>query len=455
MRSFLSDNLDSCYDNTGKRLGAPLTQAFAIYQDGFMINTASIRAQFPALQKPVIFFDNPGGTQIAQPALDRMVDYLTQHNANHGGAFATSRESDAILEETRQAAADFLNAHRPQEIIFGANMTSLTLHMSRSLSRTWQAGETIVVTRLDHDANLTPWALAAEERGVRTRIVDFNPADGTLDLESFHKALASHPRLVAVGYASNALGTINPVQEIVAMAHTVGALVYVDAVHFAPHGPIDVQSLDCDFLVCSAYKFFGPHIGVLYGKFALLDELKAYKVRPAPNEPPGKFETGTQNHESIAGLLGALEYLEWLGETFGMEYSENLAGRFKGRRLSLKKAMAAIQAYERDLSLSLLEVLEETPGITIYGLRDPRRLTERVPTFAFNLRGMHPRQVAENLARQDIFVWDGNYYALAVTERLGVEESGGMVRVGPVHYNSVEEISRFGKALGRIQAEIS
>lgn len=418
-----------------------------------MFDLDSIRAQFPSLQKPVIFFDNPGGTQIAQPALDRMVDYLTHHNANHGGAFATSRRSDAILEESRRAMADFLNASRPEEIVFGANMTSLTLQMSRNLSRTWQAGDTIVVTRLDHDANLTPWVLAAEDRGVRTEIVDFHTEEGTLDLDSLRRALESHPRLVAVGYASNALGTINPVQEIVAVAHAVGALVYVDAVHYAPHGPIDVQSLDCDFLVCSAYKFFGPHIGVLYGKYELLDELMAYKVRPAPDEPPGKFETGTQNHEGIAGLQGALEYLEWLGEKFGSEYTSAFEGKFSGRRLSLKKAMAAIQAYERDLSLALLEVLEETPGITIYGLRDPGRLGGRVPTFAFNLRGRHPRQVAEHLARQDIFVWDGNYYALAVTERLGVEESGGMVRVGPVHYNTMDEIKRFGEVLGSIQIE--
>ncbi len=418
-----------------------------------MIDIISARAQFPALHRPAIFFDNPGGTQIAKPALDRMVDYLIQHNANHGGAFATSQESDATLEETRQAVADFINALRPEEIIFGANMTTLTLHMSRSISRTWQAGESIVMTRLDHDANLTPWALAAEERGVHTAIVDFNLEDGTLDLEALSKALESGPRLVAVGYASNALGTINPIKEITAMAHAAGALVYVDAVHYAPHGPIDVQELDCDFLVCSAYKFFGPHVGVLYGKYELLDELKAYKVRPAPDEPPGKFETGTQNHEGIAGLLGALEYLEWLGETCGKEYTATYAGSFSGRRLSLKKAMAAIQAYERQLSLALLEVLEETPGVTIYGLRDAKRLADRVPTFAFNLRGKHPRQVAECLARKDIFVWDGNYYAVSVTESLGVEQSGGMVRVGPVHYNTIEEIVRFGEVLADINQQ--
>lgn len=412
-----------------------------------MLDTTAIRSQFPALQKPAIFFDNPGGTQIAQPAIDRILDYLTTHNANHGGAFPTSRESDALLEESRRALADFLNAAHPEEIIFGANMTSLTFHISRSISRTWQPGESIVVTRLDHDANLTPWVLAAEDRNVHTHFIDFNTEDGTLDMHQLSRTLESRPRLVAVGYASNALGTVNPVSEIVQMAHAAGALVYLDAVHYAPHGPIDVQALGCDFLVCSAYKFFGPHVGILYGKFHLLEELFAYKVRPAPDDPPGKFETGTQNHEGIAGVLGALEYLEWIGETFGQEFASVFDKKYSGRRLSLKKAMAAIRAYEHQLSQALLEVLQETPGVIIYGLKDSDRLSERVPTFAFNLKGRHPRHVAENLAQEGIFVWDGNYYALAVTERLGVEESGGMVRVGPVHYNTVEEIEHFGEVL--------
>ena len=419
------------------------------------LDISAIRAQFPSLQRDAIFLDNPGGTQIARPAIERMLSYLTDHNANHGGAFATSRESDSILEEAHHAVADFLNASRPEEIVFGANMTSLTLHMSRCLSKAWQPGDSIAVTRLDHDANLTPWVLAAEDRGCRVSYVDFNPENGTLDLESLEIVLESKPRLVAVGYASNALGTINPVGEIVKMAHSVGALVYIDAVHYAPHGPIDVQETGCDFLVCSAYKFFGPHVGILYGRHELLESIAAYKVRPAPDDPPGKFETGTLNHEGIAGVLGALEYLEWVGETFGQDYAASFAARFSGRKLGLKKAMAAIRDYEYELSRTLLDVLEETPGLTIYGLRDPLRLSERAPTFAFNLRGQNPRQVAERLGREDIFVWDGNYYALAVTERLGVEESGGMVRVGPAHYNTVEEIERFGEALGKIVANVS
>ncbi|MDI6695531.1 MAG: cysteine desulfurase-like protein [Anaerolineales bacterium] len=413
----------------------------------------SIREQFPSLQRPAVFLDNPGGTQITKRAIDRITSYLLMHNANHEGAFATSIESDAVLQEAHVAMADFLNAPSPDEIIFGNNMTTLTLHISRSIARTWQAGDEIVVTRLDHDANITPWVLAAQDRGVNVRWVDFDPEQGVLNLEDMQAALERKPRLVAVGYASNALGTINPVKKITRMAHQAGALVYVDAVQYAPHGPIDVQDLDCDFLVCSSYKFFGPHAGILWGRYHLLDSLTAYKVRPASNRPPGKFETGTQNHEGIAGVLGALEYLEWVGETFGDVYRQDFAERYSGRRLRLKQGMAAIRAYEYEVSHLLLDILEETPGLRLYGLRDPRRLEERVPTFSFTLQGWHPRRLAERLAQSGFYVWDGNYYALAVTERLGLEGSGGMLRVGPVHYNTLEEIQHFGEALGKIAAE--
>ncbi|MBN1538010.1 MAG: cysteine desulfurase-like protein [Anaerolineales bacterium] len=413
-----------------------------------------IRTQFPALRSPTIFLDNPGGTQIAQPSLDRISRYLIECNANHEGAFATSRVSDALLHEAHQAMADMLNAARPEEIVFGANMTTLTLHISRSISRTWKPGDKIVVTNLDHDANITPWTLTAEDRGVDVLRVDFHPEDGTLDLDSLRKALEARPRLLAIGYASNALGTINPLQTIIKMAHDAGALVYVDAVQYAPHGPIDVQALDCDFLVCSAYKFFGPHAGILYGKYDLLENLFPYKVRPASGEPPGKFETGTQNHEGIAGVLGTIEYLEWLGRTFGEPLSGDSPWKFQGRRLHLKQAMLAIQNHEHQISRLLLDILEETPGVTVYGLRDPNRMVERVPTFAFRLKGMHPRMVAEALDEFNINVWDGNYYAIAVTERLGLEESGGMVRVGPVHYNTLEEIRRFGEALAQIAQSV-
>ena len=411
------------------------------------LDTALVREHFPALIRPAIFLDNPAGTQLSRESLDRITGYLIETNANHGGAFETSRSSDAIIAEARAAAADFINAGSPDEIVFGPNMTSLTFNISRSLGRTFNPGDEIVVTRLDHDANITPWVMMAEDRGCEVRRVDFKPEDGTLNLDDLSRALESGPKLVAVGYASNALGTINPIPKIVKMAHEAGALIYVDAVQYAPHGPIDVRALDCDFLVCSAYKFFGPHASMLYGKYALLDELTAYRVRPAPAEPPGKFETGTGNFEGYAGLLGALEYLEWVGETFGGHYAEKYGEQFQGRALKLKQAMSAIRAYEYEVSRALLDVLEETPGVTIYGLKDVRRLEERVPTYSFTLKGWNPRELAAKLNEYGIYVWDGNYYALAVTERLGLEESGGMVRVGPVHYNTVEEIHKFGEAL--------
>jgi len=416
------------------------------------LDLPTIRSQFPALheREGVIFFDNPGGTQIARQSLDRINAYFIQHNANHGGAFATSQESDTMLNEAHAAMADFYNAARPEEIVFGNNMTTLTLHLSRSISRTWNPGDTIVVTRLDHDANVTPWVLAAQDRGVNVRWVDFDVEEGTLRLDDFAAALETHPRLVAVGYASNALGTINPVKKLVQMAHTAGAQVYIDAVQYAAHGPIDVQDLGCDFLVSSAYKFFGTHAGILYGRYDRLDELFAYNVRPATNDLPGRLETGTQNHEGIAGVLGAIEYLQWVGQTFGQDYYEKYDRHFSGRRLHLKQAMSAIRAYEFEISRAVLEALQAIPGVQMHGLTEMLRLEERVPTFAFTLNGWHPRQVAEELARNDIYVWDGNYYAINVTERLGLEESGGMVRVGPVHYNTLDEVKRLKETLWKL-----
>jgi cysteine desulfurase family protein (TIGR01976 family) len=413
--------------------------------------TSDIRSQFPSINRPAVFFDNPGGTQIARQSLDRVTRYLLECNANHEGAFATSIASDAILYEAHQAMADFYNAASPEEIVFGNNMTTLTFSISRSISRDWQAGEEIVVTRLDHDANVTPWILAAQDRGCKVAWVDFNVEDGTLKLDELQKALERKPRLLAVGYASNSLGTINPVEKITKMAHEAGTLVYIDAVQYAPHGPIDVQKLDCDFLVASAYKFFGTHSGILYGKRELLEQLFAYKVRPATDRLPGKFETGTQNHEGLAGVLGAIEYFEWVGKKYGSEQFEGLmeAG-YKDRRLELKKALVAIRAYEYGLSRALLSALQSVPGLTIYGLADPLRLDERVPTFSFRFTDLPPRVVAEKLAREGIFCWDGNYYAINVTERLGVENKGGMVRVGAVHYNTLEEVQRLKAALLKI-----
>src|SRR5512146_76334 len=311
-----------------------------------------IRKNFPALDRPVIFFDNPGGTQIARQSLERITAYLVETNANHGGQFATSRASDAIIEQARQAMADFLNAPRSEEIVLGPNMTTLTFRLTHALAETIQPNDTLVVTRLDHDANVAPWVRLAEDRGALIRRVDFDVETGMLDMADMERAIAEKPRLVAVGYASNALGTVNPVGEIVEMARSEGALTYIDAVQYAPHGPIDVQKLGCDFLVCSAYKFFGPHLGALYGRYDLLDSLRAYRVRPAPETPPGKFETGTNNHEGIAGLLGALEYLAWLGESAGGDGPQG-AETYTGRRLTFKRAMRAIREYEYGLSRAL------------------------------------------------------------------------------------------------------
>ena len=410
-----------------------------------------IREQFPSLDRPAVFFDNPGGTQIAKHSLERITRYLLECNANHEGAFETSQKSDAVLHEAHAAMADFLNASSPDEIVFGQNMTTLTLHMSRSLARNLKPGDEIVVTRMDHDANISPWLLIAEDRGCKVTWVDFDVEDYTLKLDEFEKALEKKPEIVAFGYASNATGTINPVRKLTKMAKSAGALVYIDAVQYAPHGPIDVQAIGCDFLVCSAYKFFGPHMGILYGKLELLEDLKAYKVRPAPNTSPGKWMTGTQNHEGIAGVLGALEHFEWLAENFAADQKQSLSGEgLTGRRLNLVAGMTAIRAYEFELSRALIEAISAVPGTHIHGITDMKRLNERVPTVSFTMEGKHPREIAEALGKSGFYVWDGNYYALAVTERLGIESSGGMVRVGAAHYNTVDEVKRFGEALVKI-----
>lgn len=408
-----------------------------------------IRQQFPALQRADVFLDNPGGTQIARQSLERMQRYLVECNANHEGTFRTSLESDAVLHEARVAMADFLNAASPDEIVFGNNMTTLTFNMARALAARLGSGDEIVVTRLDHDANISPWLLTAQDRGCRVTWVDFDVEDGTLKLEEFATAMERRPKIAAFGYASNALGTVNPASRLTSMAREAGAIVYVDAVQYAPHGPIDVRALNCDFLVCSSYKFFGPHAGVLYGRLELLNELKPYKVRPASNAAPYKFETGTQNHEGIAGILGAIEYFDWLGGQFGDAKDWSESG-FSGRRLMLKKAMTAIRSYELELSRALIEAVESVPGTRIYGVTDLKRLEERVPTVSFTMQGMSPRRLAERLADQGFYAWDGNYYALAVTERLGLEEGGGMLRLGAVHYNTLDEVARLRDALHRI-----
>jgi cysteine desulfurase family protein (TIGR01976 family) len=410
-----------------------------------------VRKQFPALERPVVFLDNPAGTQISSQSLERINRYLIDCNANHEGMFETSRKSDEILHEAHAAMADFLNAARPEEIIFGNNMTTLTLHISRSLARPLQAGDNILVTRLDHDANIAPWMLVAEDKGCNLIWVDIDVEEGTLDVDDFASALEKKPKIAAFGYASNLLGTVNPVKKLTKMAQDAGALVYIDAVQYAPHGPIDVQDIGCDFLVCSSYKFFGPHAGALYGKHDLLSELKAYKVRPASNDLPYKFETGTQNHEGIAGVLGALEYFEWLGSQFDSEQPETSKdARFSGRRLAFKQAMSAIRTYEFELSRALIGAVGSIPGTRIYGVTDMNRLNERVPTVSFTLEGRDPEKVADALGKQNVYAWNGHNYALAVVERLGLLEAGGMIRVGPVHYNTVAEIAHFGEVLRKV-----
>ena len=412
-----------------------------------MLAVDGVRSHFPSLASDAVFFDNPGGTQVAQEVVARMQRYFSYSNANHGGAFRTSQVSDATVAEARQAVADFLHAARPEEIIFGQNMTSLTLHISRSIARLLNPGDELVVTRLDHDANVAPWLLIAEDRGCDVRWVDFNPEDCTLDMAQMEQLVSPRTKLVAVGYASNAVGTINDVRRVVQLAHSVGALCYVDAVQYAPHKAIDVQALDCDFLACSAYKFFGPHTGILYGKYDLLDQLKAYKVRPSGANPPDKFETGTQSFESIAGVLGVMEYFAWLGMTFGSPSSERQEHSLSDLGPAVLQGLAAIEEYELTLNNKLLAGLRSISGLYIWGITDPLLMHRRVPTFSFTMKGHSPLSVAEHLAEQNIYAWNGNFYALSVTERLGLESNGGLIRIGLTHYNTVGEIDQLISAL--------
>jgi cysteine desulfurase family protein (TIGR01976 family) len=402
-----------------------------------------IRAQFPALQQEVngrvpIFLDGPGGTQVPETVIAAMSDYLRRDNSNQGGQFVTSQRTDAVLQEARQAFADLLNAARPEEIVFGLNMTSLTFNLSRALAQEWQAGDEIVLTRLDHDANISPWLLAAEERGATVRWLDFHPENCMIALEQLPTLLTPKTRLLAITHASNAVGSVVNVRQATQMAHAAGALVYVDAVHYTPHGLVDVQALDCDFLASSTYKYYGPHLGVLYGKHEHLERLAAYKVRPAPSYAPGKWETGTPSFESIAGAGAAVNYLASLADP---ELAQ------AGRRAKLVNAMQRIQQYEMGISAKFLTGATAVPGLRVYGLTDMERLDERTPTFAVSLAGYTPAELAAKLGEQAIFVWDGHYYAIAVMERLGLLDKGGLVRIGFVHYNTPDEVDRLLAAL--------
>jgi cysteine desulfurase family protein (TIGR01976 family) len=372
--------------------------------------------------------------------IDAISDYLKRNNANTGGAYATSRNTDATIAGARSAMADFLGCNA-DEIVFGANMTALTFAISRSLGRELKSGDEILLTHLDHDANISPWR-ALEERGVTIRMAEIHEDDCTLDMDDLHSKINERTKLVAVGYASNAVGTINDVKEIVRMAHERGALAYVDAVHYAPHGPIDVRALGCDFLVCSTYKFFGPHLGVLYGKREHLQRLQPYKVRANTNAVPNRWELGTLNHECIAGITACVEYLADLGRQVSSSASD--------RRSALLAAFRAIQRHERGLMENLIRGLVTIPGLKLYGISDPIRFKHRCPTIAVRIEGHTPLELSARLGERGIFTWDGNYYAINLTERLDVEKDGGFLRIGLAHYNTAEEVDRLLSTLREI-----
>jgi cysteine desulfurase family protein (TIGR01976 family) len=415
------------------------------------LDVSAVRDHFPSLartigDRPVAYLDGPGGTQVPAECIDAIGAYLRTSNANLGGPFAASAESVAMVDEAHAATADYLGGVDPDEVAFGPNMTTLTLAVSRAIARDLQPGDEIVVSRLDHDANVAPWLAIARDRECRVRWLEVRADDCTLDLSQLEDVVTDRTRVVAVGLASNAVGTINDVRRIGEAAHAHQALLFVDAVHAAPHVPVDPRGIGADLLVCSPYKFFGPHLGALYGRRELLESLPAYRVRPAGEALPGKWETGTQPHELLAGLLGTYTYLESLGRAYGG------ASRTDGRAAALGAAMAAIGSYERELIGPLLEALEAVPGCTIYGITDPGRFDERVPTVSFRIDGVTPRRIAEHLAQHAISVWNGDYYAVELVRSLGLEASGGMVRVGLVHYNTADEVGRLQAALLELPA---
>src|SRR6266853_4358995 len=395
------------------------------------------REQFPSLKLQVngqtaAFLDGPAGTQVPKQVMDAIQNYFVSANANTYGAFLTSRQNDATMASARASMADFFNCD-PNEVVFGQNMTTITFALARAIGRELKAGDEIVVTTLDHDANVAPWR-ALEEKGVVIRQVDIREADCTLDLDDLKRKVSAKTKLVAVGYASNIVGTINPVAEITKVAHAAGALMFVDAVHYAPHGLIDVKALDCDFLACSPYKFFGPHMGTLFGKREHLDKFKPYKVRPATNTSPECWETGTQVQELIAGIGAAVDYLAELGR--------HCDASVKDRREALQAAYRATHQYETALITRLISGLQTIPGMRIFGITEAKRFDERCSTLSFRLGDHHPTKIAAFLGERGIFTWDGNFYALNLSERLGVEQLGGVLRVGLVHYNTVEEADR-------------
>jgi cysteine desulfurase family protein (TIGR01976 family) len=396
---------------------------------------AHVRSRFPALAReidgrPAVFVDAPGGSQVPDPVIEAMAGYLRRSNANAHGAFATSQETDRLVADAHRASADLLNADA-DEVVFGPNATTLLFSISRSVGRTLGPGDEVVVTRLDHDANVRPWVLAAEDAGATVRWVDVREDDATLDPASFEAALSERTKIVAFTLASNAVGTITPAAELTRLVHErTPAIVACDGVHLAQHRRIDVRAIGADLVVCSPYKIFGPHLGVLFGRREVLSSLRPYKVRPAEDALPFAFETGTQNHEGFAGWVAAVEYLVGLGVG-------------EGRRAAVADAFErAIVPYEASLSERFLEGIHGIAPVRLYGIADPGRLGERTPTFAIRVGEQHPAETAKTLAERGIFVWDGNYYALEIMERLGLQDSGGAVRIGFCHYNTPDEVDR-------------
>src|SRR5271169_4265495 len=410
------------------------------------LDLAYVRSQFPSLAQtvnghPAVFLDGPGGTQVPQRVTDAISNYLGRDNANTGGAYATSRYTDAMIAEARAAMADFLHC-AADEVAFGPNMTTLTYAISRAIGRELKAGDEIVITRLDHDANVSPWLAMAEDRGVTVRWAEIHDEDCTLDMADLASKINAKTKLVAVGYASNAVGTINPVKEIVRLAHAVGALAFIDAVHYTPHGLIDVAALNCDFLVCSTYKFFGPHMGVLFGKREHLKSLRPFKVRPLTDAIPFRWEWGTLNHECIAGITACVAYIADLGRSARPDVVT--------RRAAIEAAYEVMYEHERALLERAIAGLCKIPRLKIYGITDPTRFRERCATLAIRIEGHTPLELATKLGDRGFFTWDGNYYALNLTEHLNVEKSGGFLRIGLVHYNTVEEVDRLLAALWEI-----
>lgn len=404
------------------------------------------RSQFPALIRkvgpyPVAFFDGPGGSQVPQSVVDAVGKYLIHTNANRGGQYATARESDELLEAAHATLAKFLGSNQPESIVFGANMTTLTFALSRAISQSWKPDDEIIVTRLDHDGNVTPWVLAARDAGATVRYVDFQHSDCALKLDQFASYLSPRTRLVAVGCASNIVGTINPVREICRQAHKVGAQVFLDAVHFAPHALPDVTDWDCDWLACSAYKFFGPHIGVLYGRPELLTSIVPYKLRPVTETLPGRWMTGTQNFEGIAGAKAAVDYLAELGSRVTPTPND--------LRSSLQAAYQSIATYEQQLAALLLSGLQTISNIRVLGITDPKRIHERTPTVSFVHSSRTAIEIADRLGELGLFVGHGNFYALQLTEALGLEPQG-VVRVGLMHYNTQSEVERLIETLSKL-----